>query len=294
MDDLYNNAWGDSSDFYGTTQPATTTSPAAAWTSPVLSPPPQDEEADLATPSWSTGADIKWSEPSEQSHGFAWSSTEPDLAWGTSTYADITLGKADAQPAKDDAETTGEDEEIDLQAPETKSSIPDSSIPDSPVDQPIHVEVRVSPPLSPKADPRSPSPDQDGFGTFEDASAFEETPYVGTPSPGLEDDAWGSPWASAPAEEDSDEEAKPVDEWELARRNKERLDRMVVRVHCSPRLGMLLKSPQPPEVLANIVSQCEEYFREISAKDDEKAKPKSSEEPWMNDWHSGIEGIEGL
>lgn len=55
---------------------------------------------------------------------------------------------------------------------------------------------------------------------------------------------------------------------------------------------------KPPEVLANIISQCEEYFNQNEPKpsvtNDPSTKEKAKEEPWMNDWRSGIDGIEGL
>ena len=100
MDDLYNNAWGDSSDNYADTDNRASTS-HTAWVSPVLSTPAQHEEADLATPSWSTGADIQWNEPSEHAGGFAWSAADPDLAWGANPYEDLALGKTETEPAAD-------------------------------------------------------------------------------------------------------------------------------------------------------------------------------------------------
>ena len=85
MDDLYGNAWGDSSDITGDIHLPQTTS----WTTPKL---PTHHEADLAAPSWSTGTGIGWNEPSEDAHGFNWSGNDPDLAWSADTnFQDIPI-----------------------------------------------------------------------------------------------------------------------------------------------------------------------------------------------------------
>ena len=92
MDDLYNNAWGDPS------KPAediteTVLGARSTWTSPKATTRVEDDEADLAAPSWSTGAGISWDEPSDDTHGFGWSQSESDMAWGASTYEVIHIAK---------------------------------------------------------------------------------------------------------------------------------------------------------------------------------------------------------
>ncbi|KIP09992.1 hypothetical protein PHLGIDRAFT_125828 [Phlebiopsis gigantea 11061_1 CR5-6] len=303
MDDLYNNAWGDSSDFYASTRDYASSS-QTTWVPPSPTSP-QHEEADLANPSWSTGADVKWNEPSdhEQSHGFAWSATDPDLAWGTSTYEDIGLGKRKSSTPDEDKNSEVDEEPVDDEGVSTKSG---------PI-EPIATldNLRTHSPESPQAESPPSSPDQDGFGTFEDATAFDDVTVASRTSTGLEEEPWSSPWAGVPAP--AEEEKQPIDEWEVARRTQERLDRLV-----------------PPEVLANIINQCEEYFKYAVAKTtpmaDAKVKDTAKEEAgekveqeveelapeeaqkevqqevreeiqeetWMNDWRSGIEGIEGL
>lgn len=224
MDDLYNNAWGDTSDFYTNGSQNNASSSQSAWVSPTVASPPQHEEADLATPSWSTGADIKWNEPSEheQTHGFAWSTTEPDLAWSASTYEDIALGKPEEIPSTEEPSSIAENKSEDEDDVDVKSNVPEPLVTSSPAP-----DLRLSSPIPSEVDSPPASPGQDGFGTFEDAATFEDTAFPAQVSAGMEEDTWGSPWAGAPAEAGEDGE-KPVDEWELARKNKERLDRLVV------------------------------------------------------------------
>ena len=221
MDELYNNAWGDPSDSFNDENDASASH--RAWVPPVL--PTQHEEADLAAPSWSTGADIKWNEPSEHHGGFTWTSAEPDLAWGTSTYEDITLGKAEAAPVPDQPAITVSEQEASVADEGAEHSTPELSLADSLGS----VDRHSSPHSVSEHNSRSVSPDNDGFGTFEDALIADAAPQSSKFSPAFEDEGetWGSPWAAAPAEEE-DEEAEPADEWEIARRNKERMDRVVV------------------------------------------------------------------
>lgn len=222
MDDLYNNAWGDSSQFYTSTDKPTT----STWASPSLTTTAHTEEADLAAPSWSTGADIRWNEPSEQESGFSWSNTDPDLVWEPpSNFSDIQLGKseplAEEADVRDDESSPPEDDDEDDSSPPSPTEHHDTP-------EGKYVESLPSRSPSPPPDPRSPSPDVDGFGTFASALDADDVEHSATIPQDIEADAWGSPWAGAAEEEDREEEPK-VDEWELARRQKEKLDRKVVR-----------------------------------------------------------------
>ncbi|GJE91037.1 hypothetical protein PsYK624_071850 [Phanerochaete sordida] len=262
MDDLYNNAWGDSSEY-----PAS----SATWsTTPVVSPA-QHEEADLANPSWSTGNEVKWDQPSEHASEFGWSTADADAGWGPSTYEGISIEKpeTDSGPTDENIPTTPTTEDTTVEDTDedrsTESPVTEDAAP---------VGLGFSVPVSIESESLAVIPDPDGFGTFEDATSVSE--LHSKLAPDVEEDSWGSPWASAPAEDEDEPEAKRVDEWELARKNKEQLDRKV-----------------PPELLASILSQCEEYFRETIKPADSK-KSESKEEPWMADWRGGIEGIEGL
>lgn len=232
MDDLYGNAWGDSSDIAGDVHVPTTT-----WTAPKLTT--HNEEADLAAPSWSTGAGIGWNEPSQDAHEFKWSSNDPDLAWSAdTTFQDIPIQMSiesevvhtPSVPLSQDSEEEPEDDDqeddsTDHAEPQN-DAIPLSApaIPSTPFAS--ELETGLKPPLSSPPLSRSPSPD--GFGTFE--SGFETTSgvAVGSLSPGIaEEEDWGSPWVGT-AREDETGESKPVDDWEAARQQKEKLDKRIV------------------------------------------------------------------
>ncbi|EKM49925.1 uncharacterized protein PHACADRAFT_130328 [Phanerochaete carnosa HHB-10118-sp] len=260
MDDLYNNAWGDSSE---------SAASSAAWTSSGATSSTQHDKANLANPSWSTDSGIKWDQPPDHVSGFSWATAEPDLAWGSNTYEDIPLEKSETTSTDEDDPTTPTVEAADIEKPElAQTTEPPSANGTAPVG------LGLGLPVSAKQESPTASPlDQDGFGTFEDATTVEESKPRLTSD--LQDDTWSSPWVSGPVEDEEDE-TKPVDEWEVARKHKEQLDRKV-----------------PPELLASIISQCEEYFQGV-AKPKGPEKSGSKEEPWMADWRSGIEGIGGL
>ncbi len=226
MDDLYQNAWSETTDSATTFKNGSTSS----WTSPRIVSS-LDEEADLAAPSWSTGADLSWNEPG--SPGFSWSQTDTDAGWGPSTYEGISLGKPSAQEKVAEAtdSTKHDDGTPDgavipitsppatepVPSPTTQLPSPPSSPPASPEPIPVvNYEVAV-------AQVAPPSPD--GFGSFE--SGLEEDAH----SPGLavddtEADPWGSSaWGDTRLEE---EEEAPLDEWERAKQEKAKQDRRVV------------------------------------------------------------------
>ncbi|RDX54284.1 hypothetical protein OH76DRAFT_1461862 [Lentinus brumalis] len=274
MDDLYQNAWSETTDSATTFKNGSTSS----WTSPRIVSS-LDEEADLAAPSWSTGADLSWNEPG--SPGFSWSQTDTDAGWGPSTYEGISLGKPSAQEKVAEA---------------TDSTKHDDGTPDGaviPITSPPATEPVPSPttqlPSPPSSPPASPEPipvvnyeaavaqvappSPDGFGSFE--SGLEEDAH----SPGLavddtEADPWGSSaWGDTKLEE---EEEAPLDEWERAKREKAKQDRRV-----------------PPELLASILSQCEELCRDMCPEPEVDAQ-NSDKDAWRNDRRSGMDGVPGL
>ncbi|KAH8093776.1 hypothetical protein BXZ70DRAFT_1010370 [Cristinia sonorae] len=301
MDDLYNNAWGESVQLDDPRPPKTTSDDAfkalkSSWTRTNVSPigpshAVEDNEADLAAPSWSTGAGIRWDEPSEDVHGFGWSHAEPDMAWGTDTYADIPIGKlsqvslslgtaqVDKQEERDDVETVtlsppstlastltasepdieGEEQVEETECTSTYQTIeeaePDAPI--SPVERTLSSPIPDSPlrtPVPATLPSRSPSPD--GFGGF--SSGFEEPDSDGfksvTAAEGLEDDAWGAAWSSAPVETTTDaEEVEVEDEWTAARKRQENIERRI-----------------PPGALEDIKNRCEELCKEITPPVDPK------------------------
>ncbi|THH30737.1 hypothetical protein EUX98_g3467 [Antrodiella citrinella] len=258
MDDLYNNAWGESVQV--DEQDAPTTKATATLSSLSLKPSwlrtvspsigpshtVEDSEADLAAPSWSTGADIRWNEPSEDSHGFGWSHTEPDMAWGTSTYDSIHIGKSAAKETKiiteDGLEAATLSPTSTLTASEPEEELPQDTKPESPPRIPVPIPIPS----------RSSSPD--GFGGF--SSGFETSddtaPYKAGVVGDIEEDTWGSAWNNA-AEEKSDDEAEVEDEWTAARRRKENFDRRI-----------------PSGYVDDIKEHCEHLFKSLTAKVDPK------------------------
>ncbi|CCL99669.1 uncharacterized protein FIBRA_01690 [Fibroporia radiculosa] len=264
MDDLYTNAWGDPAEALPALK--LSTSSASSWRSPKPNPP--EDEADLAAPSWSTGAEIKWDEPSEGA-GFSWTQTDPDLAWSTSTVQDIQLGK----PA-DTPQTEEEEDEVlgVLPAPSLYAAeievVKEEYFPST---LPVEEEVLATAALSPVFAPPSPTPDQDGFGTFESAVSPNANTPISVEHSEHHVDEWGAAWASAPpAAQD-----EPEDEWETATRQKAQQDRRV-----------------PPEVLKSIVNECEQFARVVWP----EATPEANGEAngWKNSWRGGLEDVEGL
>ncbi|OJT09629.1 hypothetical protein TRAPUB_13882 [Trametes pubescens] len=268
-DDLYQNAWSETTN---TIPPALKDDPAPSWTSTKLTSS-YGEEADLAAPSWSTGAGIHWNEPS--SPGFSWSQTEPDLAWGTSSYAGISFGKtpeAESTAGPLNAKSpTGDipeaDEPEDEDAGSVSTDIPTSERTKSPSPPSPESTSFESQEATPElAAPPSP----DGFGSFETAFT-EETAQ----SPGFAlDEAVADPWgSSAWSETQPEQEEEPVDEWERARQEKAKQDRRV-----------------PPELLAQILQQCEELGRDFCPDIGNDATTDS----WSGNWRSGMDGVPGL
>ena len=85
---------------------------------------------------------------------------------------------------------------------------------------------------------RTPSPDQ--FGTFESGNVDATIPVEGAgwdlPKYSTFDDSVDSSdaWGQQVATKERNTEAEPVDEWEAARRMKEKVDRRVVRMLSRP------------------------------------------------------------
>lgn len=194
--------------------------PKSTWTLPKQSA--HDNEADLAAPSWSTGAGIHWDEPSKESPEFKWSANDTDLAWTSdSVYHDIQIQRdASHEPETEDGRSLPVSSDSAEEMKEASSRGIDYSRPTSLV---LDDHVAVGPSTPP---PRSPSPD--GFGTFETGLEGQDSAvFPSSLSQDAEDD-WASPWmGTASTEEREDARA---DEWETAKRQKEQLDKKIVRV----------------------------------------------------------------
>ncbi|GBE86369.1 hypothetical protein SCP_0902480 [Sparassis crispa] len=273
MDDLYINAWSDTQDSSTSKPKLPLDRSTSSWVSPKLPlPTVHDEEADLAAPSWSTGAGTQWNEPSEVS-GFSWSQADSDLAWGASTYEGIDIKSplpvdAPSQPVDDEAETVvgSAPQSLHLHAPEEISSPPSSA---------LHAESSSSV-LSPSLPIASLPDSSDAFGSFE--SAFISTAEDHSPhdfdSEEVGADAWGSAWANTDRDQAENKSAQ-VDEWEEAKKQKARQDRRV-----------------PPEVVASMLQQCNEFCIEVWPEGEKLSA--TGKDAWRNDWRSTLDGVEGL
>ncbi|KAH9852143.1 hypothetical protein C2E23DRAFT_886013 [Lenzites betulinus] len=277
-DDLYQNAWTDTTH---TIPAALRDDPAPTWTSTKLTTSSYGEEADLAAPSWSTGAGIQWNEPG--SPGFTWSQTEPDMAWGASVYEGIPLGKTPSEAPAEDAVVAK-----DLPGPTPHVELPSF---DSPKEDEIQPSKRTpsperpssppvpSPSLTITPEPNEESPDPvtppspDGFGSFETGLQEEIAESPGFSLNAADEDPWAaSAWTDAEAEKSEE----PLDEWERARQEKAKQDRRV-----------------PPELLAHILGQCEELCRDLFP-DAPKGALDADKNSWRDDWRGGLEGVPGL
>lgn len=199
------------------------------------------QEADISMPSWSTGADVKWSEPS-LTGGSLWSSQQVDSdpahldAWGSTTYKGISLTSSPGTHAKE----LEEHDEEDIPSPSSPVHADDK--PPSPIPSPVQEITIVTPPTIPSPPPESIipvtlPPDSDNFGTFETGLASagddEEDPWSSSaaafPPETEEVDQWGSAWnARKETHEDEHEDEEQLDEWEAARQMKQKMDQQVV------------------------------------------------------------------
>ncbi|KAF8661345.1 hypothetical protein AX16_001440 [Volvariella volvacea WC 439] len=266
MDDPWANAWGDPTKSYPAADPIPSSiSNFSAWPKPSPSiSSTEDHEADLAQPSWSTGAGVSWADQSD-SHLSLWgSSTLPTAGWAVSSYETIPIGRVSSSqsehglplpPASSSTgQITGSPTSVSSPSPPPSPSLP----PDPPVAAPTPpVDHGVSPPTIPATPLMSsfPVPDSpDAFGTFEVAAQDDESRHEPwTPSQGLNADefassgAWGASWGSDSTKAQADQD----DEWTAAKRLKEKQDRHV-----------------PPEVLSTLLdgsrALCEELWPEIS------------------------------
>ena len=236
MDDLYGNAWGDPINDY----PSEPAYPPPTWNARPPSPRPPSpiedvhnddhvndgEPEDLTTePQFRTSApDTSWTTdsvpwPVEEIQGqypSAWTPATPANVWTTT-----------AQPQTPVVPTPTPSDDVPPQHPSPTSPSP----PEEPKkEHPIPSEQ----PLDAPVQSRVPSPDQ--FGTFEsgnlDATISVEGVGWASPKYSTFDDTVDSSnaWGQQATTKERDTETEPADEWEAARRMKEKLDRTVVRM----------------------------------------------------------------
>ena len=253
MDDLWGNAWSQPEEQQQerdlSTKPVgNSIKPLDSHSSWKLSTTLNaDEGVDVGAPSWSTGA-VNWTEPS--GHAPLWGSSaevdSPELGgqpWGggnsLSYVSPVSFGhEEDKTPNLQQGDKAKGEDEIDVYD-ERESSMrsPDVSVPDNfPAFMP---DDNIAPDqgtheLEIQSIPESPDP----FGSFESAAATSTSRPVSLIADGSwtsakltfdapEEDAWGSAWK--PDDETQHPAEAPKDEWAMAREQKLRRDRTVVR-----------------------------------------------------------------
>ena len=235
MDDLYGNAWGDPANDY----PSNPTYPLPAWNAQPPSPEPpspveddqnethanDDENEDLTEPqfrddapgtSWTTGAATWPAGQSRDQYYSAWVPAPPVNVWSSTAQPQTPTVPTSTSSDGVAFEPPPPPSPTILEEPKEGDSIPSEQTQDTPIQS------------------RTPSPDQ--FGTFESGDTDVTIPVErgGWDSPKYStfDDAVDSSdaWVQQAATKERDTEAEPADEWEAARRMKEKLDRRVVRM----------------------------------------------------------------
>ena len=234
MDDLYGNAWGDPVNDYSSKP----THPLPTWIAQPPSPQPPsptpddqddshengDEDEDLTTEpqlrtdapdtSWTTDA-VPWPvEESQNQYYSAWAPAPSASVWDST-----------AQPPAPPVPTSTLSDNV----PPKYSPPASPSLSNEPkIEHPVPSEQPQDTPVQ----SRAPTPDQ--FGTFEsgnlDTSISAEGITWDSPKYSTFDDTVDSSdaWGQQVAKKERDTKAEPVDEWEAARRMKEKVDRKVV------------------------------------------------------------------
>ncbi|KAL1745861.1 hypothetical protein HDZ31DRAFT_35505 [Schizophyllum fasciatum] len=261
MDDPWGNAWADNND----DRPR---SPIVDLKLDVTFSAPADaaQEADIAQPSWSTGPGIEWADPAAYSGTNLWgklNAADEANGWAAeSSFADIPLGKAlvpedlDGLDGREEVmvpEVEAEDERDVYRSPTPPSP---AALPSPPV---------TSAPLAVASLPGSPD-DVNAFAAEADdawAPPVDASVAAALDSPA---EAWGAEWAE-------DNDAQSVDEWEAAKQAKAKQDHYV-----------------PPELLASILSQLEDFSRDYWPKEKERAQKADGEDRAPNDAAQATDG----
>lgn len=214
------------------------------------------QEVDISMPSWSTGANVKWTEPSPTG-GSLWTSQQVDGAdsayldaWGSTTFKGISLTPS---PGTHEMKLEEHDEE-DIPPP---SHMHVNDKPPSPIPSPAQEITIPTPPKIPSPPPEYIIPvtlprDIDNFGTFETGLASvgdnDEDPWSSSatvfPPETEKEDQWDSAWsARKDTHEDGHEEEGRLDEWEAARRMKQKMNQQMVCIYFL--VGALLIRDKP-------------------------------------------------
>lgn len=228
-----------------------------AWHDPLkLSPrnPPQsissskfvtDDQADIGLPSWdSSDAAPTWSSDSTDLHDELWTrENRTSQLWTTPTLESIGFAKPPEDPrSSNDSPCPPSPQHSDQERERTPETVIISATSLESLEEDEASPVR---PVLPEGFQGfgekeeeggvqgEASPDPEGFGTFTNAFDDHTNADPWTPShsifpPTEETGDWGTTWKDQSESVDNDD-VEPVDEWELAKRQKENQDRYVVR-----------------------------------------------------------------
>lgn len=218
---------------------------------------PAENETDIAIPSWSSGPAVTWNEPSDDtpplwgSDATLESNFSPKSSTGwSSTYDSMSVHFGGSSAGEDtETEDIEEPQEIEEEAEEQLEQVDQSELlrveePSTEISDPWTPPQSVFPAsissdsvLDAKSTSIPGSPDAFDFGTFESGvdspTAVASTGKEDWTSPSLgdlpaADSEWGSAWAGDVDSHEGEQEEEVLDEWERARREKEKLDRVVV------------------------------------------------------------------
>ena len=225
MEDVWGNAWSDPADSSRGSQTA-----SSLWTSKPRSQL-DDDEADIAMPSWATGTGINWDEPSDNPASL-WSQGATSPGWSPANpYSSFAIGKSrspePSEPSQSSTARASDESQSSPVSPTSSAHDERSSSPSTIEEESQGVIPQPSSPI-----PSTPS-SPDGFGGFETALAEKDTDAWNTPSESFKVDVdgantWASAWAEPQTSTSTTGEQEAVDEWEAAKREKEAMDRRVV------------------------------------------------------------------
>lgn len=245
MENPWANAWRDSSK-------SVLPQPSPLWASPSVSVLHGDREDDLSTPSWPKDSEATSAWVVDPSADHIWNATESAWKPHPSTLDEISLAGRHTPPihqtyeADSSASLSLDGEHLwalpKLQSQEAQPpllpSIPASiseTLETTNVAPESEDEESCSPSRSPVSQNSSPpkshpgplSDDIDGFGSFETGQGEQEETYSGSafPSMSLTSGHWDSEWQMETEDRNNEQE----DDWEAARKQKEKQDRHVAR-----------------------------------------------------------------
>ncbi|KAG1781065.1 hypothetical protein EV702DRAFT_1276284 [Suillus placidus] len=246
--------------------------PTPSWTYAVGNQT-QDQEEDIGLPSLSASNNTQqWPESSHTSGALWTSSIDDSGAWGSSTYAKINPSRQRIEEVVVDSDT--QDEAVcPVPAAATASErdnvvvlAPQDSVEPHPVLQTVDLTPQVpdSPDVASGFEAGASVKEEDEE-TEDDGEAWADPINLSTD----DGDEWGAAWADTSVPEVSVNAEEPPDEWESARQEKEKLNRVV-----------------PPEMMAALIQKCQEVSGELW--------PGIESDSDASNWRTGFDGLENI